>query len=210
MVSVAFGLILICEKKGGGEWGVWREISWVPIATRLEFASHRGNYFVLDGGTGTTSVVDPRSLKEVSVIPSAHGNRGGTDTSHCRYYLVESSSREELYLVVTSQRTMTTEGRRRFEVFRLDCGSGGSDRRWIEVRSIGEDMMFVDYRNVVALSARDFHGRRGDCIYFVDYGARVTCPSLFDVGSGGVEEVPYCWDDSRRRWKHHGWIIPTM
>ncbi|XP_043708185.1 F-box protein At2g26160-like [Telopea speciosissima] len=80
-----------------------------------------------------------------------------------------------------------------FEVYKLDLGEGN----WVEVDNLGDRAVFVGYNDSFSVSASEFPGCRGNCIYFTDdyfegynrqkHGALDM--GIFDLGDGTVEPL---------------------
>ncbi|XP_042507139.1 F-box protein At2g26160-like [Macadamia integrifolia] len=80
-----------------------------------------------------------------------------------------------------------------FEVFKLDFAGG----KWVEVENLGDRAVFVGYNDSFSVSASEFPGCKGNCIYFTDdyfegyyrqkHGA---CDmGIFDLGDRTVEPL---------------------
>ncbi|PIA63539.1 hypothetical protein AQUCO_00201110v1 [Aquilegia coerulea] len=103
-------------------------------------------------------------------------------------YLVESCG--ELLMVYRFRNSFRGENSIRrntmkFLVFKLD--RTGDIRRWVEVKSIGDQMIFLGRNSSICLSARGIPGIRGNCIYFTD-----DYPRYFWIG---YRDPHYCSDN---------------
>lgn len=202
---------ILCYRKCKGEErspAGWAEI---PAPDRTDFTYHRGRYFVLPKGECKTSVIDPDTGEVVEVVPSV-GDQSGSGR---RKYLVESSSGEDLFLVLAPSRTRTQRWNR-FEVFKLDRNERES--RWSKVRSIGKDVMFVDAHHGVAVPSCDHaSGCRENCVVFLDEATLfrsypvddATCFRLYDIETDQIERLPYAHKSMKER-KDPSWFIPSL
>ncbi|KAJ9165904.1 hypothetical protein P3X46_020719 [Hevea brasiliensis] len=103
----------------------------------------------------------------------------------------------------------------RFEVFRLDW----SGPRWVRVRSLGDKVLFIGENTSLSLSATDFSGCMGNCIYYTDDYSDTNYDGHFgehDLGifkllDGSIEPLP-CYPrnfHSRLRWPPPLWVSPN-
>ncbi|GAV56692.1 DUF295 domain-containing protein, partial [Cephalotus follicularis] len=70
---------------------------------------------------------------------------------------------------------------KRFEVFRLDR----TERKWERLTNLGEQMLFLGRNSSLSLSAADFPGCVGNCIYYTDNNLETHYNGVFgehDVG----------------------------
>lgn len=211
MVDLGAPNSILCYRKRNGE--DHSPAGWAEILApeRSDFAFHRGRYFVLHKGECRTSILDPDTGEVVEVVPSV----GDQSMSDRRKYLVESSSGEELFLVLAPS-TTRTERWDVFEVFKFVWI--GRESRWSKVRSIGEDVMFVDAHHGIAVPSCDYDsGCRGNSIVFLDETTffrsypvdDATCFRLFDIGTDQIERLPYAHKSMKER-KDPSWFIPSL
>lgn len=118
-----------------------------------------------------------------------------------RRYLVESSS-ADLLLVTTPLRSGE-----RFKVFRLDRKVEDKPK-WVEIRSIGDCLLFVDNKHAVCFDASCFDGLRANCIYFT--GDYRIC--LYDIRDGRVEQLPRYWENFPypTELQNAAWFVPAL
>ncbi|OVA10865.1 Protein of unknown function DUF295 [Macleaya cordata] len=153
------------------------------------------------------------------IKPLYRGNfiyRGSILLKHI-HYLVDSFG-ELLFVTRNLKFVMDIEPNTRvhktvgFEISRLD-----SSRRpkWVEVKSLGNHVLFLGGNSSLCSSATDLPGCEGNCIYFTDYdskvnndGKRPTQDSgVFNVGDGSIKPLPYCDGYSRLFLPPPIWVI---
>ncbi|KAL6995934.1 hypothetical protein U1Q18_006069 [Sarracenia purpurea var. burkii] len=135
-------------------------------------------------------------------------------------YLVSSS--EELFLVTrylefefVDYQFDNVYKTMQFRVYRLDL----SGPKWEMVKSLGDQMFFLGENSSLALSALDFPGCKGNCIYYTDDYSESNydgIPGDHDLGvynleDGSVEALP-CYPRnsySRLRWPPPIWVTPN-
>ncbi|OVA08883.1 F-box domain [Macleaya cordata] len=85
-----------------------------------------------------------------------------------------------------------------FDVFRLDS----SIQEWVEVKSLGDRMLFLGTNSSLCLLATDFSGCEANCIYFTNDYHEVNDDAVhdhdsgvFNVGDGSMKALPYCTGD---------------
>ncbi|KAL4298225.1 hypothetical protein GQ457_12G030540 [Hibiscus cannabinus] len=104
---------------------------------------------------------------------------------------------------------------KRFDVARLVW----SEPHWERVKSLHDKMVFIGENSSLSLSARNFTGCRGDCIYFTDDYSESNYDGAFgehDIGiyklwDGSFEPLP-CYPRNslfRLRWPTPLWVTPS-
>ncbi|XP_057444790.1 F-box protein At2g26160-like [Lotus japonicus] len=131
---------------------------------------HKGHVYILDS-KGTIFWIDPSSLKLVQYSPSRYSDYG------FRKEMVECNG--SLYVVDIIHIQVLHIQERKFEacieVYKLDEEWG----RWENVKNLG-DVLFVLGNNYnFSLSAQDYYGCKGNCIYFA-FRNTILCFSLED------------------------------
>ncbi|PON60612.1 F-box domain containing protein [Parasponia andersonii] len=144
---------------------------------------------------GAVAVCDVRgSSPNVSIIETPR--QLGADMQ----YLVSSGN--ELLLVsryldldyVNSEELYRTVG---FDVFRMDW----SGPRWDKVKDLGDRMLFIGQNSSLSLSASDFPGCFGNCIYFTDDYSKLNYESVFGECDSGIFRL---WDRTiEGQWNSH-------
>ncbi|KAF9623407.1 hypothetical protein IFM89_002991 [Coptis chinensis] len=86
-----------------------------------------------------------------------------------KHYLVESCG--ELLMVYRNRDTIySSDGikyvTKSFLVFKLD--KSGDALHWLQVDSLGDQMLFLGGNSSMSISAKGIHGFKGNCIYFSD------------------------------------------
>ncbi|KAJ0024401.1 hypothetical protein Pint_09295 [Pistacia integerrima] len=103
----------------------------------------------------------------------------------------------------------------RFEVFRVNW----IGPQWERVRSLGDKVLFIGENSSLALSASDFPGCIGDCIYYTDdysetnyddvYGEHDL--GIFKLWDGSIEPLP-CYPGNlhyQLQWPPPLWVTPN-
>ncbi|KAJ4826908.1 hypothetical protein Tsubulata_006135 [Turnera subulata] len=153
---------------------------------------YKGKFFAVDN-TGRTMVVGVNSELGLAANPVFGGDKKYLVESEGELLLVdmylsidnvEGSSGDEAELLdqvvqYMSERTV------RFKVFRLDM----EGQRWIEVRSLGDRVLFLGDDSTFSASSSDLFCCRGNCIFFVDnfFYSRDGYGSGGD--DGGLEDI---------------------
>ncbi|XP_073113458.1 F-box protein At2g26160-like [Elaeis guineensis] len=120
------------------------------------------------------------------------------------------------------RRQYTTTG---FEVFKLDRSS--EEARPVELKSLGDHILFLGKNSSFALSTKDFPGWKGNCIYFtasyfniiyrfaddyiIEYRQKGQDFGVFDLDDGKVKPFPWpCHADSSQFvWPPPMWFQPN-
>ncbi|XP_006661647.1 F-box protein At2g26160-like [Oryza brachyantha] len=92
------------------------------------------------------------------------------------------------------------------EVHRLEISSEkGAKPRWVQMRSIGDRMLFVGLYQGFSLRAADFAGLEGNCIYFfrMDRASR-SFIYRFSMNDGHIDELPGPWMHACT------WFVPSL
>lgn len=103
----------------------------------------------------------------------------------------------------------------RFEVCRLDW----SGPQWKRVRSLGDKVLFIGQNSSFALSASDYPGCSGDCIYYTDDYSETNYDDvcgehdlgIFKLRDGGIESLP-CYPCNLHyplQWPPPLWVAPN-
>ena len=93
-----------------------------------------------------------------------------------------------------------------FKIYRLE----DEDKKphWIELSDIGDLMIFIGSNNCFCLSASDFDGYKGNCIYFLRSNNKTghhsrSCVVRYDLGKNRSEVVA-CTSSG------NVWIVPSL
>ncbi|XP_072976293.1 F-box protein SKIP23-like [Typha angustifolia] len=177
---------------GDGSWSLLDLPS--SLGTIGDVTYFNGNFYAF-GLEGRFAICDLGTKREAKLIPSLEIHDG--DKNH----LVGSSTGEQLLLIAHDYLGgyEPCEGNitERFNAFRLDLGA----KKGAEVKSLGDGMLFVGRNDNFILPARDFSGRKGDCIYFVDdyfldeegfWGS--NCVGIYHLDDGQIEWLGYNLD----------------
>ncbi|XP_077239877.1 putative F-box protein At5g55150 [Tasmannia lanceolata] len=121
-------------------------------------------------------------------------------------YIVESSG-ELLQVSRHSARRNMDPMTSCFEVFQLDRKTG----KWIELESLGDQVLFLGFNCPFSLSALDFPQLKANCIYFTDDFPYKDGPGIdngiYNLEDGSIK--PYC--PNSLSWNNYPiWIHPNL
>ncbi|KAI8549374.1 hypothetical protein RHMOL_Rhmol06G0019600 [Rhododendron molle] len=127
-------------------------------------------------------------------------------------YLVSLSSDELLLVTRYLDLEILDYGTREFRVYRLDL----SGPKWERVTSLGDQMLFLGENSSVALSASDFPGCKGNCIYYTDDYSELNYDGMagnhdlgvYNLEDGSIDPLPCCYSLPRMRWPPI-WVTPN-
>ncbi|OVA10869.1 Protein of unknown function DUF295 [Macleaya cordata] len=99
-----------------------------------------------------------------------------------------------------------------FDISRLDS----SIPKWVEVKSLGDHMLFLGTNSSLCLLATEFSGCEGNCIYFtVSYNAGHYVGSwnydtgVFNVGDGSIKPLANCTGYFGLSFTPPVWVTPN-
>ncbi|KAF6171358.1 hypothetical protein GIB67_009499 [Kingdonia uniflora] len=100
------------------------------------------------------------------------------------FYLVELSGELLLVIRINKLESWSTVG---FQVFKLDPIA----RKWIEVKTLGEHMIFLGYCSSITFSASDFLGCKPNYIYFASEDRCDTLEGLpeYNIEDGSISDL---------------------
>lgn len=84
-----------------------------------------------------------------------------------------------------------------FDVFRMVWGGP----RWEKVEELGDGMLFIGQNSSLSLSASDFPGCIGNCIYFTDDYSDLNYESAFGECDSGIFRL--CDGTIECKWNSH-------
>lgn len=220
--AINFTAIAILNQTGDLAYCSNRSQSWTIIENARSFCEdviYLNGFFYAVNKSGQIAVCDLTGYSpEVSFIETP--SQAGGDMQ----YLV--SSADEL-LLVTRYLDLEFQDDHpfmqqyilyrtiRFEVFRLDR----SGPRWVRVRNLGDKVLFIGENSSLSLSATDFSGCIGNCIYHTDDYSETNYDGhfrehdlgIFKLWDGSIEALP-CYPRnflSRSPWPPPIWISPN-
>ncbi|KAF2287950.1 hypothetical protein GH714_003427 [Hevea brasiliensis] len=148
---------------------------------------YKGNFYAVDN-TGRTVVVGLNTELSLTANPVFGGDKK---------YLVESDGElllVDMYLSIDTEEESLSFGEEylehlaqymsertvRFRVYKLDEEA----KSWIEVKSLGDRVLFLGDDSTFSAPASDLSGCKGNCIFFVDnfFYSRDECPTGGDDG----------------------------
>ncbi|KAL5223721.1 hypothetical protein ABZP36_010360 [Zizania latifolia] len=189
------------RKPGGG----WME---VPVEDLVaENMYHNGKVFVCND-QGHITIFDATTLAVVGdVAPLAPLATLHRDAFKCSSFV---PSGDELLCVIryfrNKEQGELLEDCCRLEVHRLEiAGDEGEVSQWVQMRGIGDRMLFVGLYQGFSLRAADFAGLEGNCVYFfkMDKASR-SCINRFSMNNGRIKELPGPWMHACT------WFVPSL
>ncbi|KAG6650934.1 F-box protein SKIP23-like [Carya illinoinensis] len=100
-----------------------------------------------------------------------------------------------------------------FKIFKLDT----IVETWCEVKSLGDDVLFLGSNSTISFSALDFPSYKKNCIYFsntqLNFKIKGTGRDL-DVGAFSLDEEKFehfgaYVGDSKSVWPYPIWVVPN-
>ncbi|XP_057418355.1 F-box protein At2g26160-like [Lotus japonicus] len=132
---------------------------------------HKGKLYVIND-LGTISWMNPSSLKLVQFTQPLWGWPNGKEKK-----MVECGG--SLYVVDMPIKAFSLNEEVDIKVYKVNEESG----RWEVVKNLGDVVIVLGNKSNFSLSAQDYHGAEGNCIYFSytnSRGVRIFCFSLKD------------------------------
>ncbi|XP_059653914.1 F-box protein SKIP23 [Cornus florida] len=212
---------LVLFKSGDPKWTVISELT-SPYDDVILF---EGQFYAVDS-TGRTVVVDVDSSPSVSLV--ANSVFGGD-----KKLLVESCGDlllVDMYLSLGPEDDLgNVEGFEglegdefncyiiertvRFKVFKFDRDG----QRWVELKSLGDQMLFLGDNCTFSVSTSDFPGCVGNCILFTDNSLeggdnvmKTRGMGVFDLERASIEPLADCPGISKLFWPPPEWVSSTM
>lgn len=109
-----------------------------------------------------------------------------------------------------------TERTEMFKVYKLDS----INSIWVQVKDIGDDILFVGLNTSFSISSRDFHGYKGSSIYYTDLWLtafsikrekweKKLCSDIgvFNLGDESFESLPSFKCNPKFLWPPPIWIM---
>ncbi|KAL9225738.1 hypothetical protein vseg_001628 [Gypsophila vaccaria] len=97
-----------------------------------------------------------------------------------------------------------------FRVYKF-CDAGNGWVHWEPVTDLRDQMLFIGYNLSMALSALDFEGCKGNCIYYADDHSEKAEAGMYDLSNGCIEALPCGPRDgsSPLSWAPPTWLTPN-
>ncbi|KAJ4799851.1 F-box SKIP23-like protein (DUF295) [Rhynchospora pubera] len=171
----------------------WEILSWWTHYKRGVCLYHEGLFYINDYGVDTL-IEDAMTGELVAHIPSPK--------SCClssQHMLVACGA---ILLIFKNNATDRLEDFG-FDIYQLDEAS--SNYQWVKIRSIGNQVLFLNYTGGFSVQDSVLPGFKGNCIYFPDYDSlsnRILC--RHDLENGTTEALPNFWGGRGT------WIIPNL
>ncbi|KAJ4808950.1 F-box family protein [Rhynchospora pubera] len=160
---------------------------WIDMEVDYGSTYFHWNKFIFIMDACVTKVMDLSTNETVFVVPPPWNAYKWSAskimfTLWSPHFLIESSG--EVLLVTYLDK--------RFEIYRLEIGNNKGDPLWVEVTSIGDRMLFLDFQNDFgdfSIRAGDFGGLnlKGNCIYSIRVKDQLKCPSYYAVERYDIE-----------------------
>lgn len=183
---------------------------------------YKGKFYAVDN-TGRTVVVDISAKAELFANPIFGGDKKFLVESCGELLLVDmylsldadgdDSSEDELmeqFDCCISERTV------RFRVFRLSKGN----LNWIEVKNLGDRVLFLGDDCTFSASVADIYGLKGNCIFFSDNNLRSRGGEdeelrglevgVYDMESGSIEPLEFYPGYTKLFWPPPEWICSSQ
>ncbi|KAJ4789436.1 hypothetical protein LUZ62_040682 [Rhynchospora pubera] len=146
-------------------------IRWIPMEGESQSTYFYSNnlLYIVNTLFWNTKVINLNTRETVFVVPPpsdiATLPTGGIDFTIWRPPTLIESSREILHVTYAYEL-------KKFVIHRLEVGNGKGNPHWVEVRNIGDRMLFIDFHHnggAFSLRATDICGSnfKGNCIYFI-------------------------------------------
>ncbi|KAJ3680081.1 hypothetical protein LUZ60_016359 [Juncus effusus] len=138
----------------------FRNMKWMEIYELSSWGCYcDGKYISMNRVTGNVQIFDVTSQKMVCYEIERPTQMRGFQ------YLVYSS--EGILRVNYYDDKLLPLDQCKFEIHKLDFGTGNDKPDWTRMKSIRDQMLFLDKSNGFSVSASHFGGFRGNCIYFL-------------------------------------------
>ncbi|KAJ4800689.1 F-box protein skip23 [Rhynchospora pubera] len=172
----------------------------------------KGRYYMNDPETGDTVVIDI-ACGSSFVIPAPK-----TLESSDRVYFVESTG-NILRIVKHKDQTLSLDlslalctSNFSFDIYQLCAEDDICQSRWVKINSIGNQIVFLDDRNGISITARPSTGMRINSVYFLQrcsvryYGDWVTYCEVYkySISDGRTEKVLCPFSNGRT------WFVPNL
>ncbi|KAF3326838.1 F-box protein [Carex littledalei] len=175
----------------------WRpgEMKWTKINNGSQRSCYNeGMYLTLLPISKILAVYDAAAKTLPDVVPPPPGE-GPFSPPGALVYIVVSAGlvlrvleHDDKYLPVHQCR---------FDIYRLDFGTGKEPPFWVKISNIGDQILFLNVFNGFSISASCFEGFKANSIYFLkevdagaSYGSRYVL-SRYDIEAGTAEMLPF-------------------
>uniref|UniRef100_A0A7N0U5A6 F-box domain-containing protein n=1 Tax=Kalanchoe fedtschenkoi TaxID=63787 RepID=A0A7N0U5A6_KALFE len=202
-------------KSGDKKWRVIKEMQSPYDDVKL----FRGHFYAVDNNGRTVMV------ESASKIELVAGSVFGGD----KKYLVESLGRlllVDMYLTMDVEEGPEDDGEEqflrslnerivRFKVYRL----AENERKWEELESLGDQILFLGENCTFAVSAADLSGYEGNCIYILNCtnggddsteGFHATDIGVYHLNSSKIKPLTSESEHWKLFWPPPAWVSTTM
>nr|DAD41744.1 TPA_asm: hypothetical protein HUJ06_016067 [Nelumbo nucifera] len=184
----------VAVRYGFGKLGFFRadDESWTVLGHEPspfdDVVCYDGKFYAVDN-TGKALAVEILSLNVTKLIDT------GFNTGNSIY-----ENQEQNYDHVTIEET------KQLKVFKLDH----SGRKWVEVKTLGDRILFIGANCSFSASASDFSGCKGNCIFFTDREQGDGRFSANDIGVFDLENGSIGPLASYPGYSQLFWPLPTL
>ncbi|KAJ3706974.1 hypothetical protein LUZ61_010679 [Rhynchospora tenuis] len=171
----------------------WEILSWNTHYKRGVCLYHEGLSYINEYGEDTL-IEDAMTEDLVASIPSPKSRH------LLSQHLLEVCG--DILLIFKNNATDRLEDFG-FDIYQLEEASG--NYQWVKIRSIGNQVLFLNYIGGFSVRDSELPGFKGNCIYFENYDSmsnRVLC--RHDLENGTTEALPNFWGGRGT------WFIPNL
>ncbi|XP_078154621.1 F-box protein At2g16300-like isoform X2 [Carex rostrata] len=195
------------------------EWDYVEFPHPINYLGHgcfKGMYYMHESGTGNTLVVDIASGDTCFSVPPPPETLNSSSSDYV--YFVESA--EKILRVVKQQQQLNLLGlpvsntTTSFDIYQLELDDVGDEKhkkeyRWVKTSSIGNQILFLDGRNGISITASETTHIMGNCIYYIqrcfDDIVQLSCDVYkYNIEDGRTEKVPSPFKEG------YSWFVPRV
>lgn len=175
----------------------WRpgEMKWTKINNGSQRSCyHEGMYLTLLSISKVLAAYNVAAKTLPDVVPPPPGE-GPFSPPGALVYIVVSA--DLVLLVLEHDDKYLPVHQCRFDIYRLDFGTGKEQPSWVKISNIGDQILFLNVFSGFSISASCFEGFKRNSIYFlkeVDTGASYGSSyvlSRYDIEAGTAEVLPF-------------------
>ncbi|KAJ4732911.1 F-box protein [Rhynchospora pubera] len=163
----------------------WTYVQMPSLELNLYHACLKGAYYMSEDETGDTVVVDIACGFSFTV-PSPK-----IPASSDHVYFVESAGK---ILRIDKQLN------RSFAIYHLHVEGEIGQSRWVKTNCIGNQILFLDLRNGISITASPSTGLRGNCVYYLESPGVLK----YNIEDGQTEKVPCPFKTGST------WLVPDV
>ncbi|KAF3323827.1 F-box protein SKIP23 [Carex littledalei] len=181
----------------------WDYVQVPHLISNSGHACFKGIYYMNEAGTGNTLVVNIAGASSISVPPPE------TLYSSDSVYFVESAGKILRVVQKLDLDFAVSNSNISFDIYQLDVGAENHEYRWVKTSSISNQILFLDWRNGISITANETTKLMGNCIYYLkshfDGLLRLSCDVYkYNIEDGLTEKVPLPCK------KGDSWFVPRV